>query len=112
MGDGLGSFARLLLEGLGLLAETRRFGSGGFEEAAVLLALRGETVHLLARLLELGGSRGGAGSEVGDTFLIGVLAGAGAFEIDGGSAGASAGFLRAGVELVAARDCGCVFSVE
>ena len=112
MGDGLGGLARLLLQRLGLLAEARCFGGGGFEEAAVLLALGGEAVHLLACLLQFGGAGGGAGDEVGDALLVRVLACAGAFQIDGGLAGARAGFLRAGVELVAACDGGCVLGIE
>ncbi len=112
VGDGLGGFACLLLQRFGLLAEACGFGGGGFEEAAVLLALGGEAVHLLARLIELRGAGGGAGGEVGDALLVGVLACAGAFQIDGGLAGARAGFLRAGVELVAAGDGGGVLGVE
>ncbi len=112
VGDGLGGFARLLLQSFRLLAETRCFGGGSFEEAAVLLALGGKAVHLLASLLEFGGAGGGAGGEVGDALLVRVLACAGAFEIDGGLAGASAGFLRAGIELIAACDGGGVLGVE
>ena len=112
VGDGLGGFACLLLQRFGLLAEACGFGSGGFEEAAVLLALGGEAVHLLARLIEFRGPGGGAGGEVGDALLVGVLACAGALEIDGGLTGTCAGFLRAGIELVAACDGGCVLGVE
>src|SRR6185437_14490357 len=82
--NGLGGFARLLLQRLGLLTKARRFGGGGFEEAAVLLALRGEAVHLLTRLIEFGAAGGGAGEEIGDALLIRVLACAGALRIDGG----------------------------
>src|SRR6202012_1090053 len=85
---------------------------GGFKEAAMLLALGGEAVHLLARLIEFGGAGGSAGDKVGDALFVRVLTGTGAFQIGGGLAGARTGFLRTGVKLVAARDCGGLLGIE
>ena len=63
-------------------------------------------------LFELGGAGGGAGFELGDALLVGVLPRGGALELDGALAGAGAGLLGAGVELVAAGDAGGVLGVE